>query len=830
MKAYKSLRLWMFIGLVFFLTAVSTNAIGQPNMISWNSYLVADFGSDGMWYRDASAWHWMTNTGQVGQMIVWNNKLIVDFGAGTGLYYYDGTWHWMTNKGNVSLMYVWNNGVTETLVVDFGAGRGIYTYDGSWHWFSNKDDVNVMTVWNNKLVIDFGVGRGVYTYDGAWSWISNKDDIALSQPWDNGVVERLVVDFGGGRGMYTYDGSWQWLSNKDDVNAMVVMNQKLVVDFGPGRGIYTYDGSWSWMSNKDNVAGMIVWNNGGADNLGVDFGSGRNLYNYDGTWHWIRNANDVPEMLAWNNRLVVDFGLGVGIYYYNGAWFFLTNQTTSIAIWYRDSDGDLYGDPGVSVIAATQPVGYVADNTDCDDTDPDINPGATEICGDGIDNNCDGIHYESGCDLPGTGQEYCYDQAGNIITCPANETDDYYGQDAFYSINPPSLTKMDSNGLDLSDDATDWAMVRDNATGLIWEVKTTEAGSIHYKNNTYTWYNSNPATDGGGSGTEGDGTDTEDFINQLNSTSFGGFSDWRLPTKMEMSYLVNFGHYSPAIDIDYFPNTKSGNYWSSNTLDGYPNSAWYVFFGSGIDFYAKKSTAQYVRAVRGGPAPSFTDNGDFTVTDNNTLLMWGRHTVVPTTMTWSTAATWCDNLSLAGYNDWMMPTLTELQSILGAGTYFPLKQSFFYWTSTPYAENSNYAWGVNFDGSDASDFIDKTLSLYVRPVRLARFTVDGTGTVVTDGLTGRMWSNYPADDTMTWKEALAWCKNLSLGGHTDWRLPTIKELASVQVASGLIGSYWSSTTYKGTPSYGWFFRYDYGYAYFDNKANSWYVIAVRGGQ
>jgi hypothetical protein len=59
-------------------------------------------------------------------------------------------------------------------------------------------------------------------------------------------------------------------------------------------------------------------------------------------------------------------------------------------VYYRDFDGDTYGDAAMDSAACSQPVGYVSNNTDCNDAVAAINPAATEVC-DGVDNNCDGM-------------------------------------------------------------------------------------------------------------------------------------------------------------------------------------------------------------------------------------------------------------------------------------------------------------------------------------------------------------------------------------------------------------------------------------------------------
>ncbi|GDX78606.1 hypothetical protein LBMAG42_04170 [Deltaproteobacteria bacterium] len=77
--------------------------------------------------------------------------------------------------------------------------------------------------------------------------------------------------------------------------------------------------------------------------------------------------------------------------------------------WYADSDGDGYGDAGTSTYACSAPTDYVADDTDCDDVEATVYPGAPTICGDLLVNDCGGS--DTGCELTGGGLITSYDQA-----------------------------------------------------------------------------------------------------------------------------------------------------------------------------------------------------------------------------------------------------------------------------------------------------------------------------------------------------------------------------------------------------------------------------------
>ena len=83
-------------------------------------------------------------------------------------------------------------------------------------------------------------------------------------------------------------------------------------------------------------------------------------------------------------------------------------EAVDASTWYEDADGDTYGDPNSSMQNCTQPEGWVLDNTDCDDDNDSINPGATEICN-GVDDDCDGLIDEGFTDTDGDQIADCID-------------------------------------------------------------------------------------------------------------------------------------------------------------------------------------------------------------------------------------------------------------------------------------------------------------------------------------------------------------------------------------------------------------------------------------
>jgi len=311
----------------------------------------------------------------------------------------------------------------------------------------------------------------------------------------------------------------------------------------------------------------------------------------------------------------------------------------------------------------------------------------------------------------GTGQTKCYDDE-KVIPCP-KPGEPFYGQDANYTINPPmTFAKLDGKGNPLPDDVKEWSMVKDINTGLIWEGKSDD-GSIHDKVNKYNWQ------------------DAQDvFISKLNKEKFGGYSDWRLPTTEELRNINYYDKCDPSIDKTYFPNTVTILYWCSTEAANSINSAWGVGFYCGHDSGSVLKWSSWpVRAVRGIQVQSFDNlinNGDGTVTDKNTHLIWQQEEAGK--MTWKNALAYCENLKLAGKDDWRLPTIKELESLTQLNKFEPaLDKKYFpnigssyngssYWSSTTAAYDTSYAWQVQFYSGTLSG-AKKSDSYYVRAVR-----------------------------------------------------------------------------------------------------------------
>lgn len=142
-------------------------------------------------------------------------------------------------------------------------------------------------------------------------------------------------------------------------------------------------------------------------------------------------------------------------------------------------------------------------------------------------------------------------------------------------------TKLDENGDPLPESADEWAMVRDNERGLIWEIKNRDRDSAHFYAQRFAWEDLQ-----------------EGFIDPLNEGTFGGFSDWRLPTAEELSTLMIPSTRVPMVDIDLFPYTRPDSYWTGLFRTDTPDYACHVDFYLGNVHYSPKSQKNYARAVR----------------------------------------------------------------------------------------------------------------------------------------------------------------------------------------------------------------------------------------
>lgn len=213
---------------------------------------------------------------------------------------------------------------------------------------------------------------------------------------------------------------------------------------------------------------------------------------------------------------------------------------------------------------------------------------------------------------------------------------DYAGQDAEYGADRQVLsdvlskigdgnagfdfTRLDNNGDSVEDADESFECVRDNVTGLIWQVTNdVDAAATNYYDQSFTWYSDSDNgnvegslnTDSASCNVTNQQCNTSDYITEVNSSGLCGFFDWRLPTPAELQSIIHYGKdTSPLVDEDFFSNFTSEEtdelwYWTNQSSadgvsDDLANNAWAFDFNNGNDGFLLKSTEQRVILVRAG--------------------------------------------------------------------------------------------------------------------------------------------------------------------------------------------------------------------------------------
>ena len=166
----------------------------------------------------------------------------------------------------------------------------------------------------------------------------------------------------------------------------------------------------------------------------------------------------------------------------------------------------------------------------------------------------------------------------------------------------------------------------------------------------------------------------------------GGHDDWRLPNRLELLSLVDYGRFDPAGDDGAFPDAV-GMFWSSSQES---TNVWVVEFADGKPFPSAKDSLQRARCVRGAPRDAeFERSSDAATTlDRSTGLRW-THTTTPIRQSWLVVLAACRG-SLSGRTDWRVPTIKELATLLSAGADGPawLAIPGALWSATPSARYS----------------------------------------------------------------------------------------------------------------------------------------------
>ena len=256
--------------------------------------------------------------------------------------------------------------------------------------------------------------------------------------------------------------------------------------------------------------------------------------------------------------------------------------------------------------------------------------------------------------LTDTGQTKCYDNEKEI-TCP-KPGEPFYGQDGNYQGIQPDFV---DNG----------KTIADQSTGLIWEQEEDEWDHI-------CW----PVA--------------EKYCSDLKMNGGG----WRIPSRSELFSINNFNLYTPSSDSKFkytngdswhnMPYYKS--YWAN---DSYNGNSWTIDFDEGIsDVFGKESNCgNLVRCVKGDQFQKgkFQDNGDGTITDLSSGLVWQKDDNEP--KSWEDALSSCESIG------WKLPNIRELESITDTTNVNPWNEVFnaralTYWSSTSMAKRPGFVW------------------------------------------------------------------------------------------------------------------------------------------
>lgn len=218
--------------------------------------------------------------------------------------------------------------------------------------------------------------------------------------------------------------------------------------------------------------------------------------------------------------------------------------------------------------------------------------------------------------LNDTGITTCGNDSSNTVGCPQA----YPGQDGEMGRDVTdssaadgrvgfSFTKLGATGSPLLANASAWSCVRDEVTGLVWEIKLDDAGQLRHRDHTFAWYNPDMATNGGSTGpqtggscTGGPNCNTTAYVQAVNAARLCGFNDWRLPSTEELLSIRDYAGVPPAIDTTYFPDiqiaTNRLTYWASEPYASGPTSARVVAYSTGAGGSSAADKATFVAHIR----------------------------------------------------------------------------------------------------------------------------------------------------------------------------------------------------------------------------------------